>query len=152
MHPHRGISRSNSRALRQIVQTPLIQIDGPQSLTVFGLERLEQTLTHWQISSFSSASGVSMRTKFPAPAFLRPLRRCAVAIVIDHGVAEHPVKPRHGAFFVPHFGATLEALHERRLQNIFRGGSGFDPGLEECQELPVMIHQALYRLWGERSG
>jgi len=74
-----------------------------------------------------------------------------MTVVIDHSVAKHPVKPSNGAFLIAHFGATLQALHKCRLQDIFRSGPGFDASLKECQELPVMVDQALDRLWSERS-
>jgi len=92
-----------------------------------------------------------MRHKLLAPALVGSLGRSAVAVVIDDGVAEHPVKPGNDALFVAHVGPPLQGAHEGRLQDVFGDNSRFDTGLEEGQELPVAIHQA-FDGGGRKSG
>jgi len=74
-----------------------------------------------------------------------------MAVVIDHRVAKQAVKPRHGAFLIADLCAPLQSLYECRLEYIFSGSPGFNPGLEERQELLMMVHQALDRFSRERS-
>lgn len=74
-----------------------------------------------------------------------------MTVMIDHGVAQDPVEPCHDTLFITHLAAPLQALHKRRLQDVFRGSPGFDPRLEEREELAVMVHEALDRLGSERS-
>jgi hypothetical protein len=70
--------------------------------------------------------------------------------VIDHRVAQYPIKPRHGALFITHFRPSLQASHESRLKDILRDRPGFDALLQERQKLAVTIHQALN--YGRRQG
>jgi hypothetical protein len=71
--------------------------------------------------------------------------------MIDHGVAQHAVEPRHGTFFIPDIPAVLESLHKRGLQDIFGHGPRFDASLQKCEELAVAVHQSPDRFGGKRS-
>ena len=143
MNPYRGIPRSDSGLCCQVVQAAFFDVDDAQGIAVIRLERVEQAGNAVADFLFQLGFRSLVGDKLLGPAFERAFRGCPVAIMIDDGVAEHPVKPRNGTFFVAHFGATLQAPDKGRLQDVFGDGSGFDAGFEEGQELAVTIDQAL---------
>lgn len=68
-----------------------------------------------------------------------------MTVVVNNGVAENPIKPGNH-LLLRHFGAVLQAARKRRLENIFRNGSGFDAPFEEAQKTAVCANQPVNRV------
>ena len=65
-----------------------------------------------------------------------------MAVVVDDGVAEHPIKPGYGAFVISQQVAALQAADESGLQEVFGGGGVIHALAKEGQELLPAVQQA----------
>jgi hypothetical protein len=139
-----GIFRRNTRLLRQVTEGAVFQVDNPEGILVFRLERGEKAghaladLLPQHLIGFLSLGELS------AP-FLQGARSGGpLTVMIDDGVAQDPIEPGHNLFIL-HTGPALQSAHKRRLQDFFGGGSGLDTPLEEGQKLAVSLHELRQR-------
>src|SRR6476620_3067917 len=143
MHSHCGIARCDSRPSRQIVQTPVLEIDQLQCFLVLrfkcfhkGLDALADLIFEKGIRSFRE-------NDLLAPTLIGSLSRITSSVVVNGGIAQDSVEPGNGALLIAELGSMLKTPDKRGLQDVFSNLPGLHALLKKAQELPVAVHQLL---------
>jgi transposase len=139
MHANRGILSRNSRLLRQVAELAILQIHNPQRIPIFRLESREKAGNTLADLLPQGCIWLLAFREFP-PGFHGPCRAGPVAVMIDDGVAEHPIEPGDH-FLIRHTTSSFQSARKRCLQDIFGGGPGLDAPFQERQKLAVAGNQ-----------
>ena len=149
VHADGGIVRRDAGPRGEVSQASFLQIDGLDGVAVLRLDVPEQGLDTLADLPFEQFIGFlmvpQMGDELPGNAFRRP----TLAVIVGDGVAENAIELGDNALLVADGASFLQATHEGRLQNVFRGGLGLDPFFEEGQELLPSIHEPCDGFRGE---
>src|SRR5438552_428367 len=94
--------------------------------------------------------GLSLLVELASEHRKRAVVRASPTVVIDDGVAQHPVEPRHGGLRALE-GHLVEATRERFLEDVLRRVAVADPPLEEREKRATVLdeHRSYLASWRE---
>ncbi len=133
-----------------VLHRDTLDVDATQRALVLGLQSFGEARD-------AAADGVplveiqlSLLVELASEHRKRAVARASPPVVIDDGVAQHPVEPRHGGLRALE-GYLVEATRERFLKDVLRRVAVADPPLEEREKrAPILDEHRSYLIsWRE---
>lgn len=141
VNSHGCVAGSDAGLRSKGVKSALVQIDLAEYLAVGSLQGRENIPDALADDTFGCGIGGWLSEQVVGPAAQCTIFCVAMTVVVDHGVAQYPVKPRDRGFIATQRRRLLERTRVGALQNIFCGGRRVDPSLNEAQELATLVEQ-----------
>ena len=140
MHSDCRIFRCNVGLLGQIAEFAVFQIHDPERIPIFWLHGRKQAGNALADLLPKLCLWFLTLCEVPPPNFHGVRRGRSVTVVINHGVAQYSIEPRHD-FFVLHSSPMLQPTSKRGLQNILGGRPGLYAPFQKCQKRAMPVYQ-----------
>ena len=144
---HARIARRQTALLGEYVDRRAIDVDGLQGFCVLGLQGAGEAPHAGADFRLHVGLRRRMRLQLARKSLDRPIRYAAPAKLVDGGIAERSIEPRHNAFVGRGLLGAVDDLGECVLQDIFGERSIADAPFQILQECPVVLEKDGQRCW-----
>jgi hypothetical protein len=125
----------------ECLEAAAFEIDIADNFAVSRLHRAEHIADALADDLVGLRIGLRFGGQFLRPALEGSVFGGAMAVVIDDGVAQDAVEPRDGRLFAAQGGGLFERAGVCALQDVLRGGEGFDAPVQKAEKLLSLKRQ-----------
>lgn len=136
---HHGVVWREVRLAGEVGWPSALEIDPAQDLRVLRAEGRKEGLEAtaelgcnlgWRFGDIAQLT----RERLEAACLLAP-----PTVLVDDGIPEQAIEPRHGALFVANFTGLLESADESLLEDLLGDGAATDAPFEKGEETTVVL-------------
>lgn len=140
-HPDAGIVRGDPDLRRVVLHRKTIDLDPSQRVRVLGFEIVGEPRDAPAYDILDIGRRHFVRLQLACEQVESSIRRAGAPLMIDDGVAEHPVEPGAERLFLANLPGSLDAAHERFLQDVLRHGAAADSLFHERKKGPMVRNE-----------